>query len=61
MKVGSAAASLVLQHNPPSTWAGNFIIYQVLNVLMSRKAVIKRWLSLDGAVQFISQRLMAQR
>lgn len=73
MKVASTTTLLMQQHNPHSTWTGNFIIYQVLYVLMSRnkhsyrKAVIKRWLSeplsLDKAVKFsyISQWLMAQR
>lgn len=73
MKVALTATLLMQQHNPHSTWTGNFIIYQVLYVLMSRnkhsyrKAVIKRRLSeplsLDKAVKFsyISQWLMAQR
>lgn len=73
MKVGSAAASLMEQHSPHSTPTGNFIIYQILYVLMRRnehshgKAVIKRWLSehlsLDKAVRFsqITQRPVAPR
>lgn len=73
MKVGSPAAFLMQQHNPPSTWTGNFNIYQVLNVLVMsrnkhsyRKAVtnglLSEHLSLDKAVNFsyTSQRFMAQ-
>lgn len=73
MKAGSTASFLMQQHNPHPMWTGNFIIYQILYVLMNRNkhsyrnAVIKRWLSehlsLDKAEKFdyTNQRLKARR